>query len=46
VIEGVRVSERRQIIDDRGKIVHMLRCDDDEYLGFGEVYFSWVNRER
>jgi dTDP-4-dehydrorhamnose 3,5-epimerase len=43
VIEGVRVSERRQIIDDRGKIVHMLRCDDDEYLGFGEVYFSWVN---
>jgi dTDP-4-dehydrorhamnose 3,5-epimerase len=43
VIEGVVVSDRRQIVDDRGRIVHMLRSDDPEFGGFGEVYFSWVN---
>lgn len=42
-IEGVRVAPRRQLIDERGGIAHMLRCDDPEFLGFGEVYFSWVN---
>ena len=42
-IEGVRVAERRQIVDERGKIMHMLRSDDPEFEGFGEVYFSWVN---
>ena len=23
--------------------MHMLRSDDPEFQGFGEVYFSWVN---
>ena len=43
MIAGVTVSSRRQIIDERGKIMHMLRADDPEFHGFGEVYFSWVN---
>lgn len=43
MIEGVVVSQRRQIIDERGKIMHMLRADDPEFETFGEVYFSWVN---
>ena len=42
-IAGVIVSKRRQITDERGKIAHMLRADDPEFQGFGEVYFSWVN---
>ena len=43
MIEGVVVSPRRQIVDERGKIMHMLRADDPEFERFGEVYFSWVN---
>ena len=43
MIEGVKVSPRRQIVDERGKIMHMLRRDDPEFESFGEVYFSWVN---
>lgn len=41
-IDGIIVAPRRQIVDDRGRIVHMLRCDDPEFQRFGEVYFSWV----
>lgn len=41
-IDGVVVAPRRQIVDDRGRIVHMLRRDDPEFQQFGEVYFSWV----
>jgi dTDP-4-dehydrorhamnose 3,5-epimerase len=43
MIDGVVVAPRRQIVDERGKIVHVLRADDPEYERFGEVYFSWVN---
>jgi dTDP-4-dehydrorhamnose 3,5-epimerase len=43
MIEGVVVSARRQLVDERGKIVHVLREDDPEFERFGEVYFSWVN---
>lgn len=43
MIEDVVVSPRRQIVDERGKVMHMLRSDDPEFERFGEVYFSWVN---
>jgi dTDP-4-dehydrorhamnose 3,5-epimerase len=43
MIDGVVVSPRRQLVDERGKIVHVLREDDPEFQRFGEVYFSWVN---
>lgn len=42
MIEGVVVSPRRVIADDRGAIMHMLRVDDPEFTAFGEVYFSVV----
>jgi dTDP-4-dehydrorhamnose 3,5-epimerase len=43
MIDGVIVQPLKQIIDERGKIMHMLRCDDPVFKSFGEVYFSWVN---
>ncbi len=43
MIEGVVVAPRRQIVDERGKVVHVLRADDPEFEAFGEVYVSWVN---
>lgn len=42
VIEGVVVSPRRIIPDERGKVVHMLKATDPEFERFGEIYFSFV----
>lgn len=33
----------RQIDDERGKIMHMIRSDQVPFESFGEVYFSWIN---
>jgi dTDP-4-dehydrorhamnose 3,5-epimerase len=42
MIEGVRITPLRQIPDERGKVMHMLRADDPHFEGFGEIYFSVV----
>lgn len=43
VIDGVVITPLRQIPDERGKIMHMLRADAPHFKAFGEVYFSCVN---
>ncbi len=43
IIEGVQIIKKKEIVDDRGKILHMLRIDDSSYTKFGEIYFSSVN---
>lgn len=40
MIEGVIVTPLRQIFDERGKVMHMLREDSPIFAGFGEIYFS------
>ena len=40
MIEGVIITPLRQIEDDRGKVMHMLREDSPVYERFGEIYFS------
>lgn len=40
MIRDVRVVPLRQIPDERGKIMHMLRADDEHFEKFGEIYFS------
>lgn len=42
MIEGVTVTPLRQIPDERGKIMHMLRADGPGFTRFGEIYFSTV----
>ncbi len=42
MIEGVQINPLRQIPDERGKIMHMLRRDDRYFQEFGEIYFSVV----
>ncbi len=42
MIDGVRVTSLKQILDERGKIMHMLRRDSEVFQGFGEIYFSCV----
>jgi dTDP-4-dehydrorhamnose 3,5-epimerase len=40
MIEGVVVTPLRQIFDERGKVMHMLREDSNVFSRFGEIYFS------
>ena len=42
MIDGVVIRPLRQILDERGKIMHMLRNDDPDFEAFGEIYFSVV----
>jgi dTDP-4-dehydrorhamnose 3,5-epimerase len=42
MIEGVSIKPLRQILDERGKVMHMLRSDDPGYISFGEISFSVV----
>ena len=42
MIEGVSIRPLRQMPDERGKIMHMLRRDDPWFEKFGEIYFSVV----
>jgi len=42
MIDGVIAYMLRQIPDERGKIMHMLRADDPHFEKFGEIYFSMV----
>lgn len=41
-IDGVIITNLRQISDERGAVLHMLRCDESEFVRFGECYFSEV----
>ena len=40
MIEGVVITPLRQIFDERGKVMHMLRNDSPVFSEFGEIYFS------
>lgn len=43
MIEGVTITPLRQILDERGKVMHMLRSDSSVFKSFGEIYFSCVH---
>ena len=43
MIHDVLVQPLRQIPDERGKIMHMLKSTDPYFEHFGEIYFSSVN---
>jgi dTDP-4-dehydrorhamnose 3,5-epimerase len=40
MIEGVVVTPLKQVFDERGKVMHMLREDSSIFTKFGEIYFS------
>ena len=40
MIDGVILTPLRQIFDERGKVMHMLREDSAVFSRFGEIYFS------
>lgn len=42
MINGVVLTSLTQIVDERGKIMHMLKASDPMFKNFGEIYFSWA----
>ncbi|MCF8567634.1 dTDP-4-dehydrorhamnose 3,5-epimerase family protein [Alicyclobacillus tolerans] len=42
MIDGVVIKPLRRIVDDRGIIMKMQEASDNEYKGFGEIYFSTI----
>jgi dTDP-4-dehydrorhamnose 3,5-epimerase len=42
MIQDVLISPLRQIADERGKIMHMLKSTDPYFEKFGEIYFSTI----
>jgi dTDP-4-dehydrorhamnose 3,5-epimerase len=42
MIAGVKIKPLAQTLDERGKVMSMLRADERDFAGFGEIYFSWV----
>ena len=40
MIQGVTIKELRVIPDERGRLMEILRCDDDLFRAFGQVYMT------
>ncbi|TCV84273.1 dTDP-4-dehydrorhamnose 3,5-epimerase family protein [Sulfurirhabdus autotrophica] len=45
MIDGVIISPLRQMLDERGKVMHMFKVGDPAFQQFGEIYFSCVYPE-
>ncbi len=41
-IPGVIIQPLKEIVDNRGAVLHMLRSDSPLFQGFGEIYFSLI----
>lgn len=42
MIDGVVITPLKQILDERGKVMHMLKSTDSAFTTFGEIYFSCI----
>lgn len=43
MIHGVKTKELKVHVDERGRLMEMLRKDDDVFLEFGQVYMTTTN---
>jgi dTDP-4-dehydrorhamnose 3,5-epimerase len=42
MIEGVKTKQLKSIPDQRGRLMEILRCDDEVFLKFGQMYITTV----
>lgn len=40
MIEGVKVKKLKVVPDERGRLMEVLRCDDEQFSKFGQVYVT------
>jgi len=45
-IEGVSISDLKQIKKSEGAIYHAIKKDESSFHGFGEAYFSFINSKQ
>lgn len=43
-MDGVTLTPLKQMVDNKGSVMHALKRSDFGYCGFGEAYFSSVNQ--
>lgn len=44
-MDGVTLTALRQIYHPKGDIFHAMKCSDNGFDGFGEAYFSTINKD-
>jgi len=42
MINGVKTKKLNPLCDERGRLMEMMRCDDDIFVKFGQVYMTTV----
>jgi len=42
MIDGVKIIPLKTFLDERGLVRHMMRCTDEHFSRFGEIYFSYI----
>ena len=40
MIDGVKVAKLKVIPDERGRLMEMVRADEDDFIRFGQVYMT------
>jgi len=40
MIEGVKIKKLRGLVDERGRLIEILRCDEEIFTKFGQVYIT------
>jgi len=40
MINGVKIKQLKVIPDERGRLMEILRCDEPEFIKFGQVYVT------
>ncbi|MFH1823616.1 MAG: dTDP-4-dehydrorhamnose 3,5-epimerase family protein [Candidatus Firestonebacteria bacterium] len=40
MINGVKIKKLKVLPDERGKLMEMLRCDDEVFIKFGQTYVT------
>ena len=44
-MDGIILSPLKQITHPKGDIFHAMKESDDGFIGFGEAYFSTINKD-
>ena len=44
MIKDIIITPLKILRDERGQVMHMLRCDHKVFNSFGEIYFSTIKR--
>jgi len=40
MIDGIKIKKLKLIPDERGRLMEILRCDDELFIKFGQVYLT------